>query len=615
MINKTIKQAGLMFLDIVSIQLSFLIAFALRFDGNLFFSPELAEYLEIYARLIIAITILKILVLYFSKLYNLLWRYATINEFVQVIIASGIATFAMISYIIIVGDKLPRSIYILTFVFDTIFFSTSRLSYRIIKSKMNGGRNILDHNTKKVLIVGGGDAGANVIRELKASDKLNIIPICVVDDDLSKIGQVINGVPILGTKLSIRELAKIHQIDQIIIAIPSAKKSELSDIVNEVTKTDCELKIIPGMYELIDSEFDINTIRNVEITDLLGRDEINLSTKEMKTYISGKVVLVTGAGGSIGSELCRQIAKYQPLKLVLLDIYENNVFNLSNELKVLYPYVDTDIIIASVRDRKKVFDVLNEYKPFAIFHAAAHKHVPLMEASPEEAVKNNIFGSYNLMEAAKAFEVDRFVLISTDKAVNPTNVMGATKRIMELLIQSYRDCEKTKFVAVRFGNVLGSNGSVVPIFQKQIEQGGPVTVTHKDVTRYFMTIPEASRLVIQASSFGKNTEIFVLDMGEPVKIVKLAEKLIRLSGLVPYDDIDINFTGLRPGEKMFEELILNEDKCLKTIYDKIFIEKQDALISEKQVENMIEDFKNIIETNGDIRLTLKKYVPTYTYNK
>ncbi len=519
----------------------------------------------------------------------------------------------LIAYVALVQEKLPRSLYIMTFLFDTILFTLSRFGYRMLKGQLKISTSTKRKTAKRVLIVGGGGAGVNVIRELKASDKLNSIPVCVVDDDVNKIGQSLNGVPILGTRFAIKDLCKAHKIDQIIIAIPSATKNELKEIINEAAKSNCELKIIPGIYEFIDGGFDLGKIRNVDITDLLGRDEIKLSTKEMKTYISNKVVLVTGAGGSIGSELCRQIASYEPEKLILLDIYENNVFELDNELKIRNKHLNTEIVIASIRDKERIFTIIEKYRPFVIFHAAAHKHVPLMEFSPEEAVKNNVFGSYNLMEAAKTFEVDRFVLISTDKAVNPTNVMGASKRVTELIIESYKDCKTTKFVAVRFGNVLGSNGSVIPIFKKQIEEGGPVTITHKDIMRYFMTISEATRLVIQASSFGNNGVIFVLDMGEPVKILDLAENLIRLSGLVPYQDIDIKFIGLRPGEKMFEELLVDDEKCTKTLFEKIFVEKEESNMTEIEIKKMLLDFSDVIQANGDIRLVLKKYVPTYNY--
>ncbi len=613
MFNKSLKQIMLILLDIFFIQFSFVISFYLRFDGGFLDEPLARGYFDVYVNIFIVVTVIKILVLLFMKMYDTLWSYATINDFSKLVLASTLGSVIFIMYMVQTGQRLPRSIFILTFIFDTIFYSLSRISYRYYKS-MNIGRNGRV-NPKRVLIVGGGIAGSNIIKELKLNEDLNAIPVCVVDDDLNKRGKIINGVPILGTRYSIRELVLVHNIDQIIIAIPSASKAELSEILNETTKTDCDLKIIPEMTEILDGKFDHSKIRNVEISDLLGRDEIKLSVKEMESYVRGKVILVTGAGGSIGSEICRQIARFSPERILLLDIYENNVFALQNELARTVPNIRTEIVIASVRDKKRLFDIVGQYRPYVIFHAAAHKHVPLMEDSPEEAVKNNVFGSYNIMEAAKHFEVDRFVLISTDKAVNPTNVMGATKRITEILVKSYINCKTTKFVAVRFGNVLGSNGSVIPTFKNQIENGGPITVTHRDITRYFMTIPEAARLVIQASSFGRNGEIFVLDMGDPVKILDLAENLIRLSGLTPYEDIDIEFVGLRPGEKMYEELILDKNKCLKTVFEKILIEKQDDVLEEEYVRQILDDFKTAIKHNVDVRTVLSKYVPTYKFNK
>ncbi len=614
MFNKSFKQLALIILDIIAIQASFFMAFYLRFEKNLFTSPDLQEYYDIYIRIIFVIVFVKIFVMFIMKMYDTLWSYATITDFSQIVICTIISTTFFTAYMVLMQEKLPRSIFILTFIFDTVFFIGTRLMYRIYKnSTINIFRKSHVKDCRRVLIIGGGIAGSNIIRELKSNNDLNALPICVVDDDLGKQDKLINGVPILGTRKDICKLVESNYIDQIIIAMPSASKRDISEILNEVRNTNCEIKIIPNMNDLLDGTADLSKVRNVDISDLLGRDEVQLSTDEMKTYISNKVILVTGAGGSIGSELCRQIAKYSPEKIVLLDIYENNVFTLQYELKRAYPNLKTDIVIASVRDKKRVFDIVKKYRPFVIFHAAAHKHVPLMEGSPEEAVKNNIFGSYNVMEAAKEFKVARFVLISSDKAVRPTNVMGATKRIIEILVKSYNNCETTKFVAVRFGNVLCSNGSVIPIFKDQIAQGGPVTVTHRDITRYFMTIPEAARLVIQASSFGRNGEIFVLDMGEPIKIVDLAENLIRLSGLIPYEDIDILFTGLRPGEKMYEELILDSENCVKTVFEKIFIEKQDDILEKEEVDVILNDFKTAIDNSEDVRAVISKYVTTYKF--
>lgn len=612
--KKQIRQLILFTSDIIAIQLSIVLAFMLRFDSNFIENTTSKGYFQTYLTVVIAITLIKIVILYAMKMYNSLWRYASVEELVQIVVASLYATFAFMGYMLVMRYNFPRSIYIMSFIFDTILFGSVRLSYRILRVYRE--RKKYGHSgLKKVLVVGAGQAGASIIRELRNHVELQSKPVAVIDDDVTKIGKSINGVPIVGTRLSIREICNKESIDQIIIAIPSADKATIREIINEASSTHCELKIVPGIYELIDGVVDISTVRNVEITDLLGRKEIKLDTSEMNDYVSGKTIMVTGGGGSIGSELCRQIAKFSPSKLIILDIYENNAFSLENELRRKYPELDLSVVIASVRDKDRIFEVVSKYKPYVIFHAAAHKHVPLMEANPSEAIKNNVFGSLNVINAAKEFCVDRFVLISTDKAVNPTNVMGATKRITELLIQSQKDCTTTKFVAVRFGNVLGSNGSVIPTFKKQIEEGGPITVTHPDMERYFMTIPEAARLVIQASSFGRNSEIFVLDMGEPVLIKTLAENLIKLSGLKPYDDIDIKFTGLRPGEKMFEELILNEENAVKTAYEKIFIEKPEE-IRPHVVKSMLKDLKGSIPLGDSaIRKTLKAYIPTFTHEK
>lgn len=611
--EKRIRQLGLLIVDVFAIHLSFILAFYLRFDQRAFTSSESVGYFTVYLKVAITVTLIKVVVLYLMKMYNSLWRYASVEELIQVVFSTLFSTTAFMGYMLIMDLQLPRSIYFLTFIIDTIFIGAIRLSYRIIrvyKERRNVGR----LKTQRVLVVGAGQAGATIIKELKNHRELNRLPVAVIDDDRSKIGSEINGVPVVGTRLSIREVVIREDIYEIIIAIPSANKSTIQEIIKEASGCDCSLKIVPGLYELIDGEVTISSVRNVEITDLLGRDEITLNTDAMEEYFCGKTILVTGGGGSIGSELCRQISRFKPGLLVILDIYENGVFSLENELRRLYPQLAIHVVIASVRDKERIHEVMATYLPFAVFHAAAHKHVPLMEANPSEAIKNNIFGTYNVIEAAKEYNVNRFVLISTDKAVNPTNVMGATKRIAEMLVQAQKDCKSTTFAAVRFGNVLGSNGSVIPIFKKQIEEGGPVTVTHPDIERYFMTIPEASRLVIQASSLARNSEIFVLDMGEPVKIVHLAENLIRLSGLKPYEDIDIRYSGLRPGEKMFEELILNEENAVKTAFDKIFIEVLDP-IDRSSTLVMLEDFQNALKS-GDcaIKKALKQYIPTYISN-
>lgn len=612
--KKQFRQVMLIVYDIVAILISLFMAFFVRFDANLLTNPDMAGYLKQLTPMIFTIILIKLVILYLMRMYSSLWKYASIEEAIQIVFAAAMAMTGFMGYTLLMQSHLPRSIYGLTFIFDAILFSLVRLSYRtlrVFKERRHYG--VAD--IKNVMIVGAGQAGAAIIKELKSHSELKSRPVAIIDDDESKIGQTMNGVPIVGSRYSIREFANRNDVDQIIIAIPSADKSKLKEIVDEAAQTHCELKILPGMYELIDGKVEISSLRNVEITDLLGRKEIELDNSAMQRYVSNKVMMVTGGAGSIGSELCRQIAKYQPSLLVILDNYENNTYFLELELKQHFENLKVISVIATVRDRQRIFEVVSTYHPQVIFHAAAHKHVPLMETSPCEAIKNNVLGTKNVMDAAGEYGVERFVLISTDKAVNPTNVMGASKRVAEMLVQSKANNTGTKYVAVRFGNVLGSNGSVIPIFKKQIEMGGPVTVTHRNIERYFMTIPEACKLVIQASSFARNSEIYVLDMGEAVKIVSLAENLIKLSGFKPYEEIDIVFTGLRPGEKMYEELILNQNNALKTDNDKIFIEKPTHFTPE-YIEVMLGKMLDACEQSDDaIKQVLKTYIPTYKHEE
>lgn len=415
------------------------------------------------------------------------------------------------------------------------------------------------------MIVGGGNAGSMLIREIQTTDKIDYIPICVVDDDLAKLNKNVNGVKILGTTDDIPKLAEKYSIDEILIAMPAAPKAQVKRVFDICEKTKKRVKTLPGIYQIVSGDASVTALRPVQIQDLLGRDQIRVNLDEIMGYIESSVVLVTGGGGSIGSELCRQIATHNPKQLIILDIYENNAYDIEQELKRHHPELNLLTLIASIRDIVKLEDVFEKYKPDIIFNAAAHKHVPLMETSPNEAVKNNVFGTLNVAKCADKYKSKVFVQISTDKAVNPTNIMGATKRICEMIIQTIgKHSKNTKFVAVRFGNVLGSNGSVIPLFEQQIKEGGPVTVTHKDIIRYFMTIPEAVSLVLQAGAYAKGGQIFVLDMGEPVKIYDLAYNLIKLSGLEPDVDIEIKCTGLRPGEKLYEERLMDEEGMQKT---------------------------------------------------
>ena len=463
------------------------------------------------------------------------------------------------------------------------------------------------------MIIGAGEATNVIMREIQNSSYLaNSNIACIIDDDRRKVGKYIRGVKVIGTRDKIKEAAKLYDIDEIIFAIPSASNEVKRDILNICKETDCTLKILPGVYQMVDGEINVNSIRNVDVLDLLGRDPIEVDIESIMGYVKDKVIMVTGGGGSIGSELCRQLVSHKPKQLIIFDIYENNAYDIQQELKRNYPELDLVVLIASVRNTKRMDLIFDKYRPEIVYHAAAHKHVPLMEDSPNEAVKNNVLGTWKVVQAADKYNVKRFVMISTDKAVNPTNIMGATKRICEMIIQTYNNRSKTEYVAVRFGNVLGSNGSVIPLFKKQIEAGGPVTVTHPDIIRYFMTIPEAVSLVLQAGAYAKGGEIFVLDMGEPVKIVDLARNLILLSGHKPDEDIQIVFTGLRPGEKLYEEMLMKEEGMQETANKLIHIGKPIQMDEEKFLKQLEEIKEHVVEEPDDIREWVQKMVPTYS---
>ena len=611
--KKNIAVSILMALDAILIVISFFLAFILRFEGKIFGNALGSMHFSVFLSNSVVLIVIKIVVFYFLGLYKSLWRYASIEEVVQVIMASFAANAAVVSFMVISVQTLPRSIYILAFMFDVTLVGGVRFSYRVFRRFSRFG--FIDMFIKKkynrVMIIGAGEAGAMIIKELKNHEELNSRAVAVIDDNKSKLGSKINGVPVLGNKYNIKEIAEKKNIDEIIIAIPSALKNATREILEECSKTKCKLKIVPGIYELIDEKVSIKTIRDVEIEDLLGREEVKVDLDEISGYVENKVVLVTGAGGSIGSELCRQIASFKPKQLLILDIYENTMFEIENELKKDYAELNIEAIIASVRDKKRLESIFSKFSPNVVFHAAAHKHVPLMENNPQEAIKNNVFGTYNVAICADMYNIEKFVLISTDKAVNPTNIMGATKRLAEMIVQSINKMSNTEFVAVRFGNVLGSNGSVIPFFKKQIEEGGPVTVTHAEVTRYFMTIPEAVQLIIQAGGMAGGGEIFVLDMGKPVKIIDLAHNLIRLSGFEPDIDIKVNIIGLRPGEKLYEELLLDEEGMKETKHEKIFIAKP-IFTDLKQLTLELEVLKDILLGDGEeIKRSIAKIVATY----
>ena len=607
-----VKSIKLFIIDILFINLSYLFSLILRFDGEIS-GEQFITYFNRYLNHFIVITAIKLLVFVYFKLYNRSWRYASIDELFTILVSIAVANTAVISYLFIVQEPQPRSVYIIATMIDMGLVGGVRLGIRGIKSIMNRS-NPHKGNFKHILIVGAGDAGNMILREYKSHQALSSKVVAFVDDDPKKNNQILGGVPVLGNRNDIPAISEKYVIDEIVIAIPSASKKEIAEIVEICKKTRARLKILPGIYELIDGVVSLNSIREVQIEDLLGREEIVINTDEISSYIKDKIVLVTGGGGSIGSELCRQIAKNKPKRLVLIDIYENTTYSIQNELLKSYKDLDLKVYIASVRDKRTINELVGREKPNVVFHAAAHKHVPLMEGSPKEAIKNNVFGTHNVALASSNNKVEKFVLISTDKAVNPTNIMGASKRLSEMLIQSLDSISETEFVAVRFGNVLGSNGSVIPLFKKQIEEGGPVTVTHEEVIRYFMTIPEAVRLVMQAGAIASGGEIFILDMGKPVKILELAEDLIRLSGFEPYTEIPIQITGLRPGEKLFEELLMDEEGIKATKHDKIFIAKPSE-INYERIRMDLEHLFNVAQEGQELELKefMSKLVPTYRF--
>jgi len=601
------KRILLLLIDIVLINLAIYIALIFRFDGLI---PE--HYVRVLANSFIYITLIELVAFYFFGLYKSLWSYASIDELIQVFFAAATGSIGAFVYGTIAGVRLPRTVYAMSWILIFLFIGGIRISGRLVKRVQIFGRNN-ELSTKKVMIIGAGKAGSMVIKELKDHQELNLIPSVVLDDDFKKHNSSIHGVAVRGGRDKIVPLAKEYGIDEIIVAVPSAQKSEMSDILRICKETKCKLKKLPGVYEIINENVSIKSIRDVNIEDLLGRDEVNLDIKAISSYIKNEVVLVTGGGGSIGSELCRQIARFHPKQLIILDIYENNAYDLQQELRRSFKdKLNMEVIIASVRDKVRLEQIFDEYRPGVVFHAAAHKHVPLMENNPAEAVKNNIKGTLNAAQCADKYKSKKFVLISTDKAVNPTNIMGATKRIAEMIIQAMDKQSHTEFAAVRFGNVLGSNGSVIPLFKKQIETGGPVTVTHPEITRYFMTIPEASRLVIQAGAMAKGGEIFILDMGESVKILDLAKDLIKLSGFEPDTEIKIEFTGLRPGEKLYEELLLAEEGVASTRHKNIFIGKP-LEIDFKELIGKIKELEECIDDVLKIRDCLGRIVLNYEY--
>ena len=564
-----------------------------RFEFE-YFVLVASGFLDNFKSLMLISTAATILIFALFRLYSTVWAYAGVGELLRIITACILSVSAEMIYAFIFHIRMPRSYMLMKLLFFITAVCVIRFANRITR--------MLTSTTlkkqKRTMLIGAGRSGDVVVRELKNSVYSENKIVCIIDDDKMKQGRFLNGVKVVGGREKIVESCEKYNVEEIIVAMPTATALQKREIINICQKTNCQIMTLPGIYQLANGEVDIQKIRKVDVEDLLGRDSIRINLDEISGYIKNKTVLVTGGGGSIGSELCRQISKYEPKELIIFDIYENNAYQIQQELRRSYPDLNLTVLIGSVRDRERVNDLFAKYRPNLVFHAAAHKHVPLMEDSPAEAIKNNVFGTFNVATAASECGAEKMVLISTDKAVNPTNIMGASKRMCELIIEMMNDNSDTEFVAVRFGNVLGSNGSVIPLFKKQIEHGGPVTVTHKNIIRYFMTIPEAVSLVLQAGSYAKGGEIFVLDMGDPVRIDDLARNMIKLSGFEPDVDIKVEYTGLRPGEKLFEELLLNTEGIEKTPNDLIFI-GHPSKVSKEELLSHLDVLKNAEKMTQD----------------
>ena len=603
------RVALLAILDILIITISGFLSLYIRFDFS--FSKMEMKYVDFELYYLPVNLTITIVIFILFRLYRSVWRFASTTEFLNVIGACSGSILSQIVIMAVLKMRMPVSYYLMKYMILILGVGSLRFAYRIMRMFSEKRAGIRQDARKNTMVIGAGEAGAMIIKEFQNSRYLDQKVCCVIDDNQAKQGKYLRGVKIMGGREDIRFLAHELQIDEIVVALPSASRSEVKEILQLCQETGCELKVLPGLYQVITGEVSISTLRKVEIEDLLGREPIKLQVESVMDYVAGKRILVTGGGGSIGSELCRQLAAHNPKQMIIVDIYENNAYDIQQELKKTYPALDLVVLIASVRNTHRMNSIFETYRPEIVYHAAAHKHVPLMEDSPNEAIKNNVFGTYKTAQAAARYGVRRFVLISTDKAVNPTNVMGASKRICEMVIQMMNKHAETDFVAVRFGNVLGSNGSVIPLFKKQIEQGGPVTVTHPEIIRYFMTIPEAVSLVLQAGALAKGGEIFVLDMGEPVKILDLAKNLIRLSGYKPFEDIPIEFTGLRPGEKLYEELLMGEEGLKETSNALIHIGKPIEFDEEIFLEQL-EELKRIADKDSKkVRQKVQEIVPTY----
>lgn len=605
--QKALRVACLVLADLILINLSAFLALYIRFefDFRQLYATTFLRDMLIYAGINSACTIL---IFHILKLYNSLWEFASVSELVRTALGCFFSAVFYMVGMFMLHLTVPRSFPAIYMLILCLLCGALRLSYRCVRRTRAG---LHSEGEKRTMLIGGGQAGAIALREFQTSPRSENKVVCIIDDAPNKVGSYLGGVKIVGGRSAIARMAEKYDIDEIILAIPSASRQEKLQILNYCHNTSCTLRTLPGICQLANGEVRIEQIREVDIEDLLGRETVKIDLDEVAAYITGKTVLVTGGGGSIGSELCRQAAAQRPKRLIIFDIYENNAYDIQMELRRTHPELDLVVLIGSVRDRERVMQVFDRYRPDLVCHAAAHKHVPLMETSPFEAIKNNVFGTYNVAQAADHFGTQRFILISTDKAVNPTNVMGASKRLCEMIVQMMNDRSATEYVAVRFGNVLGSAGSVIPLFRKQIRSGGPVTVTDKRVIRYFMTIPEAVQLIFQAGAYARGGEIFVLDMGEPVRIDDLARNMIRLSGFEPDVDIPIVYTGLRPGEKLYEELLLSGEGMQKTKNDLIYIGHEIAFDPAAFEENLML-LRAIPESDERaLRAKLRELVPTF----
>ena len=601
---------ALLIMDTMSIVIASFAAIYIRFDFQFNAIPK--EYMAKFEYILpfnIGFTILFFVI---WKLYKSVWRYASATEMLNIVFATCCASVAQFVLCQLTNQKMPRSYYIIYLFLLFAMTCGIRFSYRILRIINMKRTEIAQKKTgNNVMLIGGGAAANAILKEAESSQFVSMNIKCIIDDNPGCHGKFLRGVPIVGGREKIADAVGQYSIDEIIFAIPSASNKVRKEILDICKETGCKLRTLPGIYQLINGDVSVSKLKEVEIEDLLGRDPIQINTEEVLNSVHNKVILVTGGGGSIGSELCRQIAAHHPKQLIILDIYENSVYEIQQELLRKYPELNQVVLIASVRNTARIEKIFETYRPDIVYHAAAHKHVPLMETSPNEAIKNNVFGTYKTAQAAAKYGVKKFVLISTDKAVNPTNIMGASKRICEMVIQMMNHTTDTNFVAVRFGNVLGSNGSVIPLFKQQIAAGGPVTVTDPNIIRYFMTIPEAVSLVLQAGAYARGGEILVLNMGEPVKILDLATNLIKLSGYKPGEDIEIKFTGLRPGEKMYEELLMNEEGLKETANKKIFIGKPIEFDEEEFRRQLDLLEQEAVNEDGDIRKEVMKIVPTY----